>query len=45
LSGKVLDQIDLFIAERSHLLAVDADCANQFVILEHRNGDHGARAG
>ena len=38
LSGEVLDQLDLLIAERANFLAVHNDSADQFVFLQHRNG-------
>ena len=41
-AAKFLHQLDLLFGERPHLLAVDADCADQFVVLEHRHGDEGA---
>ena len=37
LGGEVLHQLDLLVGERTHLLAVNADGADQLVILEHRN--------
>ena len=40
LGGEVLHQLDLLVGERAHLLAVDDDGADQFVVLEHRHGDH-----
>ena len=42
LTCEIAHQIDLFVGERPHLLAVNADYADQFVILEHRHGDEGA---
>ena len=37
LRGEVLDQRDLFVGESTHLLAKNADRADQFIILEHRD--------
>ena len=45
LRGEVLDQLDLLVGERPHLLAVDRDGADQPVVLEHRHTDEGAPAG
>ena len=39
LGGEVLDQLDLLVGERAHLLAIDGEDANQFVLLEHRHRD------
>ena len=44
LRGEVCDQLDLLVGERAHLLPVDADCADQLVLLEHGD-NHGPRAG
>ena len=40
--GEVLDQLDLLVGEGTDLLPVDADYADQFVVLEHRHGEEGA---
>ena len=45
LGGEIRDQLDLLVGERPHLLAVDGDRADQLVVLEHRHGENGARAG
>src|SRR5262245_46616008 len=45
LRGEVLDQLDLLLAERAYLLAVDADHADQFVVLEHRDDEESANSG
>ena len=37
LGGEILDQLDLLVGEREHLLPVDADDADQLVVLEHRH--------
>ena len=37
LAGKVLDQLDLLIAEWLDLLAINVERADQFVLLEHRH--------
>ena len=39
LGGEVRDQLDLLVGERPHLLAVDGDGADKFVLLEHRHGE------
>ena len=39
LRGEVLNQLDLLVGEWPHFLAVDDDCADQLIILEHRHGD------
>src|SRR5436190_23918814 len=39
LGGEVAQQIDLFVGESKHLLAKNADRADQFIVLEHRDGD------
>ena len=38
-------QLDLLVGERTHLLTVDVDVANQLVVLEHRNEEKGSRRG
>ena len=35
LSGEVFHQLDLLVGERQHLLTVDGDYTNQFIIFEH----------
>ena len=35
LSGEVLHQLDLLVGERTHLLAVNDKCANEFVFPKH----------
>ena len=35
LTGETLEQFDLLFRERLNLLAVDPDCTNQLVLLEH----------
>ena len=44
-AAKFVSQLDLFIAERSNLLAVDYDSANQLVFLEHRHSEKRPRPG
>jgi hypothetical protein len=39
LACKVREQIDLLVAERADLLAIDGDSADQLVLLEHRDDD------
>src|SRR5262249_17132582 len=41
LGGKIADQLDLLVGERSDLLAVDGDRAYQLVLLEHRDHKQG----
>src|SRR5262249_53720885 len=41
LRSEVRVEFDLFVGERTHLLAVDADGADQLTFLEHRNAEHG----
>src|SRR5262249_52588831 len=43
LSGEILQQLDLLVGERPHLLAIDNDYANRLVLLEHRRGQVAAR--
>ena len=43
LRGKVPDQFDLLVGERTHFLAVDDNCADHFVVFQHRDPDQGAR--
>ena len=45
LAGEVLDQLDLLVGERAHLLAVNSDCTDDLVILEHGNCEETARPG
>src|SRR5262249_42437084 len=40
LGGEVLQQFCLLLSERSHLLAIDDNCSNQVVFLEHRHGKY-----
>src|SRR5262249_60083433 len=42
LGSEVLNQLDLLVGERSHLLAVNADHANELVLLQHLNGHKGS---
>ena len=44
LMREVGDQRDLLLGERAHLLAVDADRADQLFFLEHRHVEKGSRA-
>ena len=39
LRGEVLDQLNLLVGERAHLLTVDDDYTDQVLILEQRHGD------
>jgi hypothetical protein len=45
LGGEMRQQLDLFIAERSNLLAVDNDSTNQLFFLEHWHRKKRPRAG
>ena len=38
LRGEILHQLDLLFAERPHLLSVDDDGADQFIVLKHGHG-------
>ena len=38
-AAKFCHQLDLLVGERANFLAVDDDCADQRVVLEHRDGD------
>ena len=38
-AAKFCDQLDLLVGEWPHLLAIDDDCADQLVLLEHRHRD------
>src|SRR5262249_18949903 len=42
---EIVNKLDLFVAERPHLLAVDGDRADQLILLEHRYDENGASAG
>src|SRR5262249_33680554 len=44
LGRKILYQRDLFVSERTELLAIEHDCADQLVVLEHRYAYHRSRA-
>ena len=44
LVGEVLHQLDLLVGERTNLLAIDADRADQLVLLEHRHGKTAVRS-
>src|SRR4029077_1093289 len=39
LRGEVLHQLDLLFAKGADLLTVHYDCTDQFVLLQHRDGD------
>src|SRR5262249_14967688 len=41
---EIADKIDLLIGERSHLLAIDGNCADRLTLLEHWHGHVAARA-
>src|SRR5260370_3967091 len=45
LLGKILNQLDLLVTERTHLRAKDVNRADQLFVLEHRNGEHASIAG
>ena len=40
LGGKVRDKLDLLVAKRPYLLAIDDDAADQLALLEHRHQQH-----
>ena len=42
--AKFVDQLDLLVGERPHLLAIDDDCPDQLVVLEHRHDECRSRA-
>src|SRR5215208_335180 len=44
LGSEVRSKFDLLVGERPHLLATDADGADQLVVLEQRDGQYGAVA-
>ena len=44
LGGEVLDQLDLLVGERTDLLPIDGDRADQHFVFKHRHTDAGARA-
>src|SRR5262249_33292262 len=41
LGGEILDQLDLFVGERPHLLAKEIEGADQLALLQHWNAEHG----
>jgi len=45
LTCEVRDQRDLLVGERSNLPAIDGDCADQLILLEHRYGQQCPNAG
>src|SRR5262249_20739119 len=45
LVGKVLDQFDLLVAERTYLLAIQADGADDLILFEHGNESQREYAG
>src|SRR5262249_9415703 len=45
LCGEVLDQLDLLVRERADLLAIDADRADQLILLDHRGDKERAGTG
>src|SRR5262249_56936077 len=44
LRGEVLDQLYLLVRERADLLAIDADRADQLILLDHRGDKERASA-
>jgi hypothetical protein len=44
LGGKIADQLDLLLGERSDLLALDGDRTDKLLLLEHRCNEKVARA-
>ena len=45
LFGEIVNQLDLLVSEWPHLLAVDIDDADQFVLFEHRHDKERPRLG
>ena len=45
LGSEVLNQLDLLVGEGTHLLAIDGDCTDQVVFLQHRDASARASAG
>src|SRR5262245_37752670 len=43
LGGEILQQLDLLVGERTHLLAIDNNYANRLALLEHRRSQVAAR--
>ena len=41
LGGEVRDQLDLLVGERTNLLTIDGDGADQLIVLEHRHIENG----
>ena len=37
LRGKILHQLDLLVGEGAHLLAIDGDGTDEFIVFQHRN--------
>src|ERR1700732_2958301 len=44
LGSEALDQLDLLLRERAHLLAIDHDHPDQLILLEHRSTENSAIA-
>ena len=42
--GEIAHQLDLLVGERPDFLAMDGDCADQPVVLEHRDGEQRSNA-
>src|SRR5262249_31650104 len=45
LGGEVLYQLDLLVYERPDFLPIDANCADQLILLDHRGDKEGANTG
>ena len=45
LIGEVLNEVYLLAGERTHFLAINYDCTDERIFLQHRNGEKGPRAG
>jgi hypothetical protein len=43
--GSKVDQLELLVSEGAHLLPIDIDIADQFVVLEHRDDEERASSG
>ena len=44
-AAKFCNQIDLLVGERTDFRAVDDDCADQLIVLDHRDGEYGPITG
>jgi hypothetical protein len=44
LGGEILDQLDLLVGERAHLLTIDGDNTDELLLLQHRHSGYRADA-